>query len=548
MIHAFYKETGRLFRSARNDALILVFASLFAPTGVNNLFAFTVTYPDSPVVITELDPTLTNFDFCVARVLVRDSHDYLYVVYPMTYGIYISRSTDNGFTWSVFARPATRREDTDQFHAPCIAIDSGDSIYVTWEGYKYLLWNNLYYNKYNGKVWSGEKKVDRDSGRYNRYISALAVDRNNTLHVVWTGPEEGVCVDTLWHTYMNPQGEWAWPPVEVGDQPQSYHPSLMSDSASNLHLGYVWDMLGCSLWQFPHYRKRLRDGPWLPVEDLRIIRGSVDTASGITLTVIPGDTIPRALLPTTTFKPFQQSFIYYRFKQDTGWSVPEVLVPYQQYAQPYLSGITADRQGHSYVAWEWQQTYRGGNVVANNIWMREQEYPPLWSQPFKVTNDTIPIGARSGAWNGYPILGYPVTENGVEITWVKTAWDTLTGQHYYLMYKRLPSLLGVEQEKEKSPPSEPELTLSPRPNPARGTMEITYGIPASNQQGMVNLTIYNLLGERVRTLVHGPTPGGVYRARWNGKDERLKEVPSGTYFFQLTVREKQVIKKGTLIR
>ena len=65
---------------------------------------------------------------------------------------------------------------------------------------------------------------------------------------------------------------------------------------------------------------------------------------------------------------------------------------------------------------------------------------------------------------------------------------------------------------------------------------------------MVNLTVFNLLGERVRTLVHGPTPAGVYRVRWNGKDEHLREAPSGTYFFQLTVGEKQVIKKGTLVR
>jgi len=105
--------------------------------------------------------------------------------------------------------------------------------------------------------------------------------------------------------------------------------------------------------------------------------------------------------------------------------------------------------------------------------------------------------------------------------------------------------LGVEQEKEKAPPSEPELTLNPRPNPARREMELVYGIP---KQEMVNLTVYNLMGERVRTLVHGPTPAGVYRVKWNGKDERLREAPSGTYFFQLTVGEKQVAKKGTLVR
>jgi hypothetical protein len=176
--------------------------------------------------------------------------------------------------------------------------------------------------------------------------------------------------------------------------------------------------------------------------------------------------------------------------------------------------------------------------------MREKEDAAGWGDPFKVTSDTILPGATSGYINMIPNLGFPVTENGVDITWLRMYFDS-TQTRYYLMYKRLPSLLGVEQEKEKVPPREPELTLSPRPNPAKGEVELVYGIP---KQEMVNLTVYNLMGERVRTLLHGSTSPGVYRIKWNGKDEKLKEAPSGTYFFQLTVGEKQVIKKGTFIR
>jgi len=76
-------------------------------------------------------------------------------------------------------------------------------------------------------------------------------------------------------------------------------------------------------------------------------------------------------------------------------------------------------------------------------------------------------------------------------------------------------------------------------------MELVYSIP---NEEVVNLTVYNILGEMVRTLVHGQMPAGVYRVRWNGKDERFRDSASGIYFFQLTFGKKQIIKKGTLIR
>ena len=50
------------------------------------------------------------------------------------------------------------------------------------------------------------------------------------------------------------------------------------------------------------------------------------------------------------------------------------------------------------------------------------------------------------------------------------------------------------------------------------------------------MKIYNILGQKVRTLVDKPERGGKYEVSWDGKDEEGREVGSGIYFYQLRVQ------------
>lgn len=510
--------------------------------------AFLVTFPDSPVVIAELPPSITNNDRDVARTLVRDSRNNLYAVYSRTDSIMVSRSTDNGASWHRFGAPGWKiLWNEPGLRSPCIAIDRGDSLYVAWQRkYPDSLRggvSTVYWSKYNGKRWTEQETLTNDILVDNWYVQpSLAVDAQNKVHATWSGGLDLFGHYTICYSYLRPEGVWNWPMEDIGEHPTySIQPNLVADEFGNLHLGYTYYLTGIIF--FARYRK-WSNGVWGPIEDLSI--HPFDSSYGSTsITIVPGQEKPHATFAEDAWQHAPGHFhYYYRNKPDSNWSQPAEIIQTNwgsSFSPPIL---TADREGHLYFAYKWTQTLHGGNVVAMNIWMRDQRQPPGWSVPYKVSNDTIPVGSPWGYYNQYPDLGYPVTENGVDVTWIRTYSD-ISGVRPYLMYHRLPSLLGVEQEKEKAPSQEPELTLTPRPNPARGQIEIAYGIP---KQEMVSLTVYNFLGERVRTLVHGPTPAGVYRARWNGKDERLKEAPSGTYFFQLTVGSKQVIKKGTFIR
>ena len=64
------------------------------------------------------------------------------------------------------------------------------------------------------------------------------------------------------------------------------------------------------------------------------------------------------------------------------------------------------------------------------------------------------------------------------------------------------------------------------PNPFNPSTTITYQV---TQPGRVRLTIYNMQGQQVRTLVNRMCRPGIYHVRWNGMDDRDCTVSSGQY-------------------
>ncbi len=83
------------------------------------------------------------------------------------------------------------------------------------------------------------------------------------------------------------------------------------------------------------------------------------------------------------------------------------------------------------------------------------------------------------------------------------------------------------------------------PNPFNPSTQISYSL--SKNTG-VELVIYNVLGEKVKTLVNEFQTIGQKVIVWNGLDDRRAAVSSGVYFFQLTAGVFQQSKKMILLR
>lgn len=83
------------------------------------------------------------------------------------------------------------------------------------------------------------------------------------------------------------------------------------------------------------------------------------------------------------------------------------------------------------------------------------------------------------------------------------------------------------------------------PNPFNPETEINFDLPKA---GYVTLTIYNTLGQKVRTLLENQFAAGSYTAKWDGKDAHGSYASSGIYIYKLQADSFSDVKKMSLIR
>ncbi len=83
------------------------------------------------------------------------------------------------------------------------------------------------------------------------------------------------------------------------------------------------------------------------------------------------------------------------------------------------------------------------------------------------------------------------------------------------------------------------------PNPARGCVEISFGLEES---GPASVEILDLQGRVVRRLVQAPCARGLHDARWDGVDETGASVHSGIYYCRVTSSGRQSIGRLVIVR
>ena len=83
------------------------------------------------------------------------------------------------------------------------------------------------------------------------------------------------------------------------------------------------------------------------------------------------------------------------------------------------------------------------------------------------------------------------------------------------------------------------------PNPFNPTTTISFTL---DEPAQTFVTIYNLLGQRVTTLIDVNLPAGEKAIVWNGTDENGREVSSGVYFYLIQSGKHTESKKMTLLR
>ena len=83
------------------------------------------------------------------------------------------------------------------------------------------------------------------------------------------------------------------------------------------------------------------------------------------------------------------------------------------------------------------------------------------------------------------------------------------------------------------------------PNPFNPATTIEFYIPKPEH---AVLEIYNMLGQRVVTLINEKVEAGFKSVVWDGTDYSDNLVASGIYFYRLNTESKEIIKRMLLIK
>lgn len=149
-----------------------------------------------------------------------------------------------------------------------------------------------------------------------------------------------------------------------------------------------------------------------------------------------------------------------------------------------------------------------------------------------LTHDEFP-SAENFSW--VPFQEVWLTQDGVaagrdDVVEAAIAWIT--------------SMTDVEDEPEDALPKDFVLFQN-YPNPFNPSTTIPFSLPLRSH---VVITIYNVVGQRVTTLIDGVKPAGSYRVNWDGRDQHGQTVASGVYLYELQAGEDVDTRKMLLLK
>jgi len=91
-----------------------------------------------------------------------------------------------------------------------------------------------------------------------------------------------------------------------------------------------------------------------------------------------------------------------------------------------------------------------------------------------------------------------------------------------------------------------KLALYPNmPNPFNAATKIAFDLP---KEADVKVEVYNMIGQKVKTLVAKHLDAGHYTVVWDGTDDDGNGVVSGVYFYRLSAYGKVQTRKMMLVR
>jgi lysophospholipase L1-like esterase len=175
------------------------------------------------------------------------------------------------------------------------------------------------------------------------------------------------------------------------------------------------------------------------------------------------------------------------------------------------------------------------------------------NEEFALTINIVGNGSvvKSPDQSGY-VLGDSVILTAVpDSAWSFVEWsDDLTGEENPDTLVITGSMTVTATFSDLTSVNEP---LIPRrtalyqnyPNPFNPMTKIRFDLGG---YAHVQLSIYDIAGRRVRTLVNRHMPAGIYTEIWDGRDAKGETIASGVYFYRLKAGKKVFTRKAVFLK
>ena len=435
----------------------------------------------------------------------------------------------------------------------------------------------LYITKEKGGAWSQPEQIQTSTYVFGQGRKAgLWMDtRTGIIHILYSTYAGDIYDDTLYYTNSTIP-EWEFVKIDSlpGEQWRSRYNTfdMDFDSLGNVHL--VWhldfDSSGLSWYRVIYANNSTgewvkqvisppicvgygRSGrPFLCIQKDGTVHNIYGSASGLCYYIRNDslnsedwkrDTIPRPQIPFYSYGSLEllaeasdrihlftwgcnnwecdtsYSFYYYKQAEDSIWSEPEEVQVYPP-DSGQIREYFLDQEDHihlSIAAPAGSKVFYTHNKVGS--WLEPQpvlsdSYSGERVATFKFVIDSE--GRGHGVFIDYKYYGYLPEDDSTEVYYfasTTSVQDTLEDHKIF------------------------NLQLSQNyPNPFNANTVIGYSLNIARPVP-VSLKLYNILGKEVRRLVTGTQGRGHYQIVWDGKDNSGKEVASGIYFYQLTVRQ-----------
>lgn len=154
---------------------------------------------------------------------------------------------------------------------------------------------------------------------------------------------------------------------------------------------------------------------------------------------------------------------------------------------------------------------------------------------FEVTDGSLPPGLTLNRNTG-EITGIPTIEWEFAFTIECTDSSDDTDDQEYVVVIGQPT--DVPDDDVQTPSN--FALIGNYPNPFNNSTVIKFRLADA---GNIQLDIFNLLGQKIETLLSGTMAAGEHELVWNGDT-----APSGVYFYRLTAGDKSAVRKMTLIK